>query len=125
MNPAAVLTQHLAEARRQGEVFAHAWPGAVGAALASTPNESERNEWAAVFGGMVATWRAAFDREPTTRTEAAMLRLADPDRVPLPAHPCEHCEEEISPARVRRHARWCSDRCRQAAKTPDLQLVAV
>jgi hypothetical protein len=114
--PPAVLVERLARARREGVPFGAAWPGALDHALTATHNSTERLHWATVLGGMVPTWRAAFNREPVASSaEAALSMLTADDRTPMPEHPCARCGTEIPAARLRRHARWCSDACRRAA----------
>lgn len=101
VNPAAVLAEQLAVARRRGESFEDAWPDALAAALAVAPVKSEREEWTGVLTGMVDRWRAAFERVPADRRERSLAILAsDPERVvPLPDRACERCGEEIPPDR--------------------------
>jgi hypothetical protein len=118
VNPAAVLTAQLADARRSGVTFEEAWPEAFSAALAVAPNRWERREWANVLGSMVDTWRSAWERRPAPSREVALQGLAaDPDRVPLPERECarDSCGREIPSARGRRGgpARYCSDACRR------------
>jgi hypothetical protein len=113
--PPAVLAARLLDARRVGASFCDAWPVALASALAVTYTRAERLSWSAVLGGMVSTWRSAFEREPASEPEAAMALITYDDRVPIPEHPCSRCGEEIKPDRLRRHARFCSEPCRKAA----------
>jgi hypothetical protein len=76
MSPATVLVEQLAAARRRGESFADAWPDALAAALAAEPTRWERTEWRRVLGGMVETWREAFERVPASRHERALATVA-------------------------------------------------
>jgi hypothetical protein len=116
MSPAAILTERLADARRNGESYAQAWPDALSAALAPVPTNDERGEWADVLGSMVLTWRSAFERRPAaSRPEAALAVLLEEDRVPLPDHPCEHCGEEIPAPRLKKQSAFCGETCRAAA----------
>jgi len=126
MNPSAVLFEQLAAARHEGEGFADAWPDALAAALAVVPVKSERREWAAVLGGMVGTWRDAFDRVPAHRHERALSLLADSsDREPMLAvrDECQHCNGPIAEGKDRR-AIFCSDRCRRNASYARTHTVA-
>jgi hypothetical protein len=116
VDPAAVLTAQLAEARRSGVTFEDAWGPAFKAALAAAANGWERREWSVVLADMVGTWRSAFECRPAPSREIALRRIAeDPDRVPLPERECARCGREISDARGRRGgpARYCSDACRR------------
>jgi hypothetical protein len=112
--PPAVLAARLLDARRAGASFCDAWPSALAAALENL-QAGERLSWSAVLGGMVSTWRSAFEREPASEPEAAMALITCDDRVPIPEHPCSRCGEEIPADRLRRHARFCSEPCRKAA----------
>ena len=85
MTPPTVLLQSLSGARRRGRPFARAWPVALGSALATIENSTERREWAEVLGSMAGTWRGAFERRQPVRREQALTLLADDtDRVPVP-----------------------------------------
>jgi hypothetical protein len=89
-SPTTVLVKLLADSRRAGGTFADAWPGALSGALAGVQESQERGEWASVLGGMVATWRDAFERVPADGRERALATVAqDPDRQPMPDRPCE------------------------------------
>jgi len=110
--PAAVLCEQLAATRRRGESFADAWPGALVEALAVVPTKSERAVWPDVLGGMMQTWRDAFERVPASRHERALATVAqDPDRVPLPDRECERSGEEIPPDRGPL-AIYCGEECK-------------
>jgi hypothetical protein len=114
MNPATVLVEQLAAARREGVTFEQAFPDAVAAALAVVQTKWERSEWASVLGGMVATWRDAFERVPAGRCEQALAAIAaDPDREPMPDRPCERCAGEIPPDRGPL-AIYCSGDCKDS-----------
>lgn len=122
-----VLLEQLAAARRRGESFEAAWPDAFVAALRAA-HRRERQDWADVLGGMVESWRAAWERRPATRPELALGLIAAEDRgVPLPARECEHCRGTIPDDRGRRGApaRYCSDRCCHAAHEARKQVAAV
>lgn len=62
-----------------------------------------------------ATCRRAADRERRDTTTLSLLRRGVPESVEwqLPARKCEHCETPL-PHELRRHARYCSTRCRKA-----------
>ncbi len=114
MNPAAVLVEQLAAARREGVTFERAWPDALAAALTVVQTKWERSEWANVLGGMVEVWRDAFERVPASRHERALAAVAqDPDRQPMPDRPCERCGEEIPPDRGPL-AIYCSGDCKDS-----------
>jgi len=115
MSPSSVLFSQLADARRAGESFEEAWPPALAAALASVHTKAECREWSEALGGMVETWRRAFERQPASNHERALSLLADnSDREPAPDRECEFCHGEIGADRGRL-AVFCSDRCRHAA----------
>lgn len=84
MSPAAILAHDLAAARRRGEAFEEAWPGALSSALDAAQFPRERREWGDILGEMVATWRAAWERRPVSSPEAALLMLAVDGGVPVP-----------------------------------------
>ncbi len=116
-SPATVLVTELAAARRRGEPFEQAWPGALAAAVAAAPDCWERSEWTEVLGAMVDTWRSAWQRLPATRHELALVALAawrEPGE-PLPERPCAHCGAEM-PADRHPLARYCDDRCSSAER---------
>ncbi len=115
MTPPTVLRERLAIARRAGVGFDEAWPVALAAAMNAV--KWEREEWRDILSGMVETWRAAWERRDASRTERAVLALAEPGGTPLPERACENCGEEIPPERGTRGAapRFCSDRCRRRA----------
>jgi hypothetical protein len=64
VNPAAVLSDQLAAARRRGEGFTSAWPAALETALAAADHPN--------------VWRAAFERRPASNPERAIGQLAEP-----------------------------------------------
>lgn len=111
-NPAAVLVEQLAAARREGVTFEQVFPDAMAAALTVVQTRWERSEWASVLGGMVEVWRDAFERGPASRRERALATVAqDPDREPMPERPCERCGGEIPPDRGPL-AIYCSPDCK-------------
>ena len=113
--PPGVLVTQLADARRDGESFEAAWPGALKSALDAERSPWEKREWRAVFTSMTATWRAAWERRPALGPEHALVGLLDDERVvPLPDRECAHCHGEIAPER-KQIAIYCSDECRRAA----------
>jgi hypothetical protein len=122
-----VLLDQLADARRRGERFEVVWPDALHAALRAA-GARERSEWADVLGGMVDSWRAAFDRRPPSRPELALRAVGeDPERVlPCTGRECERCGEEIPPARGNggRPPVYCSDDCRVKAGYERSRVVA-
>ena len=115
--PAMVLVTQLADARRQGESFADAWPDALTEALACVGSSSERREWRDVLAGMTSTWRAAWERRPASAPEHAVVALAaDPERTePASGRECERCFADIPPDRGAR-AIYCTEACSYAAK---------
>jgi hypothetical protein len=118
VTPAVFLRGQLADARRRGVSFTDAWPDALRAALASAPNKCDRDQWSDVLNDveMIATWRSAYTREPASAPEHAFVLLRDPERVPMPDRPCNHCGEEIPSDRGKyAPALYCGDDCRRAA----------
>jgi hypothetical protein len=75
-SPATVLLDQLADARRVGQAFDDAWPGAVQNALATAQDAPSRREWTTVLGELTEAWRAAFERRPASEPESAISFVA-------------------------------------------------
>lgn len=65
----------LATARRQGGGFEDAWRDAVEVALRGLP-ALERSAWRRALVETEGSWRAAWERSPGARSEAAVAKLA-------------------------------------------------
>jgi hypothetical protein len=112
MSPAAILLEHLTDARGRGTSFEAAWPDALAAALQAA-HPPERREWAEALKGTVESWSSAWLRRTPARAELALVLVADRDEG-LPAErTCQLCDEPIPPER--RAAKYCCDRCRRLA----------
>ena len=119
----------LVAARSRGIDFAAAWREGT-ATVAHHLGEPQRSEWLSAVRDTRDGWQRAYQGEPQTRAEAALLVLvaAVTGRPDLPepsdAQPrCTHCEGPIPAERGRdrtgrRRATltaYCSDRCRRDA----------
>lgn len=75
MNPARVLVEQLAAARRRGLSFEDAFPAAVSAAV-SVADRDERTQWRAALADLRESWQACWERRPPTKAENALAMLA-------------------------------------------------
>jgi hypothetical protein len=112
------LRQQLAASRRAGVDFEAAWPPAVRAAVTGVSLARERAAWREALTATQASWRAAYEDSPATRSERAVLVLADDDREVTgevtTERACGHCGDSIPPER-KRGARYCCQACQRAA----------
>lgn len=74
--PAAVVREHLAEARQRGEPFDSTWPLARAAALADL-ERWDAGQWAFALTAAKASFRRAFEGAPATNADLAVGALAD------------------------------------------------
>ena len=117
MHPATVLAEELGNWRNWvgGRLsFDTAWSSHMPGVAAES---DDPKFWLAVFREQEDAWRRAYDLEPPTRAELALLALVDGRPVASEA-PCALCGGVIPPERLRpagRPARFCSDRCRRAS----------
>ncbi len=110
--PPVKLREHLADARRAGASFDHAWPVALEAAVGTV--RWERAEWLEALTNTVKVWRAGWERRPSTGPVVALDALVMPGGTPLPERPCELCGGEVPPERDVR-ALFCTDGCAKRA----------
>jgi hypothetical protein len=100
----------LERARAAGVPFSDAWP-----LILAAIRGPDTDAWRAVLSATEDAWRRAFDGEPPTSAEEAVLLWAGDELADLTlVRRCEHCDGEIAADRDRR-ARYCSDGCRAAA----------
>lgn len=93
--------------------FGDAW-GPVTASVVSALVGDERVEWFAALNATRGAWQAAYERQPSTRQERALVAVAsDPERAPIPDRECRRCEADVS--HLRRLAKYCGADCRRAA----------
>jgi hypothetical protein len=112
------LTHELAERTAAGVAFDTAWPIAIRVAIEGVEDEWEHDGWLTALSdpGVVAVWRAAFERRPPSRRERSLtLLLGGPhERTPM-VRVCERCGTPL-PATARATRRFCSKRCTYASR---------
>jgi hypothetical protein len=99
------------------------WPGTEASASPSTmhgASVSRRHsasivttEWRTILEATKAEWRAAFERRPWSRREAAAGMIKPSDPVSLDE--CQFCNGPLPPRRRGRARSFCSDGCRKRA----------
>jgi hypothetical protein len=84
-----VLLEALAAERRAGADFAAVWSDAVARAIAVAPH-GERTDWLAALTSTRAGWQAAWDGQPLTDAQAALMAVAADDERDQPVEPRRH-----------------------------------
>jgi hypothetical protein len=112
MSTLSVLFESLAAARRAGEPFDAAWQAASMVALGSP---CDADDWEAVLGATVGTWRSAYEDLPASRHERALSLLVEGvEAAGVDGETCRRCSGPI-PAGRRRSALYCGNACRRLA----------
>jgi hypothetical protein len=71
-DPAVSLRKLLAEDRRRGVPFEHAWARCL-AEVVSNPRLAEREQWQAALIGVESAWRAGYERTGDARFSPDLL----------------------------------------------------
>jgi hypothetical protein len=71
-DPPAQLRRLLADDRRRGVPFEHAWPQRL-AEVVSDPRLAERDQWQAALIGVESAWRAGYARTGDARFSPDLL----------------------------------------------------
>jgi hypothetical protein len=109
-SPLHRLREALAEARRQGEPFASAWPRCAEEALREVHPQRERAQWKTALNRTEETWERCYDRAPVSAVDRQLTLVAAERGVP-DGRECAVCGVNIEHRHAR--AKYCGEQHRR------------